>query len=59
MLIIFRTEVVEEPKKEEKKPPVKEPTKWSHDMYNEDEQTPKSKDELSRAYGKRIFWSFE
>jgi len=25
--------------------------KWSHDMYNENEQTPKSKDELLASYG--------
>lgn len=26
-------------------------SKWSHDMYNEREQTPKSKDELLASYG--------
>lgn len=25
--------------------------KWTHDMYNEHEQTPKSKDELLASYG--------
>lgn len=26
-------------------------SKWTHDMYNEREQTPKSKDELLASYG--------
>jgi len=51
--------VVKEPKeqKKEKKFPVKEtePSRWSHDLYNEEEQTPKTKEELSRAYGYDIF----
>ncbi len=57
-VFLYREEPVEEePKKEEKKLPVKEKeaSKWSHDLYNETDQTPKSKEELSRAYGYDIF----
>jgi len=33
--------------------------KWSHDMYDEQEQMPKTQDELLEAYGYNIYTKLE
>jgi len=47
----------QEPKKEDPKKNVvaKEPNRWSHDLFDQDQQAPKSKEELSQAYGYDIY----